>query len=407
MSRSAALAAVVLAGGESRRFGRDKLAEPVGDVSLLDRALEGLADGTDIIVVGPARPLRRPARFVREDPPGGGPAAGMVTGLRAALATDAALVVVLPGDAPRAGHAARDLLRELEERPGVAAIMATDASGFGQPLQLALRRESAAQLVAAAGPDGARGGSARVLVNRLDPPAARWVLPAPGHWDIDTVDQLASWTGQDSPAVLNITAAVDHLEVAGRPVVVALDGPSGVGKSTLARALALHREATVLLGDLFYATDLAGLDLLARERMTDADVCQSVFDWRRLRGEALEPLSRRQPAHFRPYDWRANDGRLARAIDLAAADLVILEGVYSGRPELADLVDLAVYVGLDEQVRWQRLTARAADDPSWQQFWNRGESYYFAVVRTVDEFDLVVESAGPAAGPTDQSIARS
>ncbi len=42
--------------------------------------------------------------------PSGGPAAAMITGLRAALATGAELITVLPGDAPGGGAAAEALL---------------------------------------------------------------------------------------------------------------------------------------------------------------------------------------------------------------------------------------------------------------------------------------------------------
>lgn len=191
--------AVVLAGGESRRFGSDKLAAMVAGQTLLDRALEGLGGDMAVIVVGPERPLRRPVRFVREQPPGGGPAAAMVTGLAAALAGGAEHIVVLPGDAPHAGHAARRLLEVLATSPFTAAVVGTDASGFDQPLQLALLRSAAEALVTTAGAEGARGGSARALVNRLDPAALRYRLSVDLHSDIDTTAQLQAWIQRGSP----------------------------------------------------------------------------------------------------------------------------------------------------------------------------------------------------------------
>ena len=76
---------VVLAGGESRRFGSDKLAADLDGRTLLDATLASVPAGLPVVVVGPARPVRRDVRFVREDPPGGGPAAALVAGLTAAL----------------------------------------------------------------------------------------------------------------------------------------------------------------------------------------------------------------------------------------------------------------------------------------------------------------------------------
>ena len=68
---------------------------------------------------------------------------------------------------------------------------------------------------------------------------------------------------------------------------------------------------------------------------------------------------------------------------------MVLEGVYAARPELADLIDLAVLVEADPAVRRAR-RAGSARRPGWTRFWDRGEDYYFRVVRPPDGFDLRV-----------------
>jgi len=388
------LAAVVLAGGASRRFGSDKLLAAVDGRRLLDRALEGLPDDVRIIVVGPERALSRPVEFVREDPPGGGPAAAMVAGLRAALSAVPDQILVLPGDAPHAGRAAPLLLEALRASDGTA-VVATDRSGFEQPLQLALTRSAAEKLVSAAGRDGARGGSARALVNRLEPPALRLPMPVAAHFDVDTPDQLVAWEQRDSPSVDAVLSAVDACVADGRPgpVVVALDGRSGAGKSTLASALALRRPATVVPGDHFYSSTMAGLDAVSLGRLTDAEIADQVFDWRRLRDEALAPLARGEAARYAPYDWAAGDGRLGRPLELPPSDLVIVEGVYSARPDLADLVDLTVLVEVGAEQRRRRLARRTSDPSGWVAVWKRGEDHYFSVVRQPGSYDLVLASS--------------
>lgn len=386
--------AVVLAGGESRRFGSDKLSAVVDGMTLLDQALDGLPSDWLVVVVGPERLVRRPVQFVREEPPGGGPAAGMVTGLRAALTAGGEQVVVLPGDAPRAGHAATALLAVLSRSPTAQAVVATDAGGFDQPLQLALRRGAAAALVAAAGPERGQGGSARALVNRLTPPALRWSVPVAEHWDIDTPAQLTAWAQREGGAVAEVLAAVDALGPADRPVLVALDGLSRTGKSTLADAISLHHEVTLVRGDDFHSRDLAGLTSTQRQRMSPAAVADVVLDWRRLRSEALEPLHQGTAARFQPYDWVAGDGRLSRPVTLAARHLVVVEGVYSGRPELADLVDLAVHLDSDDLTRRRRLEGRAEHGRDWTDLWERGERYYFRVLRPPGSFDLQLTATG-------------
>ena len=102
-------AAVVLSGGTGARLGgADKAALEVGGRTLLVRALEAVAGAEEIVVVGPTVGIVDPAaaavRFVVEDPPGGGPAAGLLAGL-AALAPGSPLVVVLAVDMPYVGPA--------------------------------------------------------------------------------------------------------------------------------------------------------------------------------------------------------------------------------------------------------------------------------------------------------------
>ena len=390
------LAAVVLAGGESRRFGADKLAADVDGLSLLERAVSELPAEAHLIIVGPRREVGRPVTFAREEPPGTGPAAGLIAGLRVALSSDTEAIVVLPGDAPAAGRAAMALLSALRSS-SAWAVLAVDSSGRAQPLQLALRPAAAKALVAAAREKGGAGESARRLVDRLSPAPQRVPVSVEGHFDIDTADQLLSWQLRDSPAVRavldvlvarGVTSLVpSHSARLDRPYVVAIDGPSGAGKSTLAAALTLRAPATVIDSDDFYSAHLPGLDQPAREAMSNAEAAASIIDWRRLRAEALLPLSQRRAACYAPFDWEAYDGSLGPPKMVGAADVVIVDGVYSARPELADVVDLRVILEVPSDVRSRRLADRP-DPEDLAHFWDRAEQHYFTDICPPDSFDL-------------------
>ena len=74
-------------------------------------------------------------------------------------------------------------------------------------------------------------------------------------------------------------------------------------------------------------------------------------------------------------------------------DIVILEGAYSARSELADLLDLRVLLHTDPDIRMSRLGAREGDAyrDDWFARWDEAEQHYFGSVMPQDAFDLGVQ----------------
>ncbi len=137
------LGAVVLAGGTAARMGGvDKASIEIGGVTLLERTLAATMTALEVVVVGEQVPTSRPVTWTREDPAGGGPAAGLLAGLDRFLVTPD-LVVVLAVDMPRlnAGTVAR-LTWAVEADPAVDGAVLVDAGGRRQPLA-AVYREAA------------------------------------------------------------------------------------------------------------------------------------------------------------------------------------------------------------------------------------------------------------------------
>ncbi|WP_299058250.1 GNAT family N-acetyltransferase [uncultured Nocardioides sp.] len=119
------LGAIVLTGGGARRLGgTPKAALRRGDVTLLDLALAAVSDADEVVVVGDAVPERPALRTVREDPPGGGPGAGILAGLDAVPGVNA--VVVLAVDMPGVTRATLGRLREAAEGGDGAVLLGAD-----------------------------------------------------------------------------------------------------------------------------------------------------------------------------------------------------------------------------------------------------------------------------------------
>jgi uridine kinase len=191
--------------------------------------------------------------------------------------------------------------------------------------------------------------------------------------------------------------AIDRiLELArtSSPIVVAVDGRSGTGKSTLSAWIAGRVGATLIDQDDFYA----GGDFDDWRRLTSREKADRVIDWRRVRAEALLPLRAGRPARWHPFDWETMDGLAPESIEAQPSPIVILDGAYSSRPELADLIDLSILVTLPDDVRWARLRRREGEDLTldWQAVWDEAEAYYFRTVRPPEAFDVVIDRPGDA-----------
>lgn len=194
-------AAIVLSGGRSARMGRPKHALVRDGVTLLEIALSACPGARPVVLVGPVS-LRaelngppQPEHLVvtREDPPGGGPCAGLAAGIERVPA-GVEWVQLLTCDLPRAPEVVA-ALAAVEPPHGAAAVVATDSSGWPQ---LLCGRYRAAPLRAALAGE-VRDRSARRVLGDLvrqeipledvlladvdDPDAARRVgFSPPGGW---------------------------------------------------------------------------------------------------------------------------------------------------------------------------------------------------------------------------------
>ena len=188
------IGAIVLAGGRSSRFGRDKLVEPIDGRPLLDYSIVAVRTLTDEIVVV-AAPDAEPAvpqgvTLVHDARPFEGPLAGLDAGL---MASRADRVVVVGGDMPSLVPAVLGRLLGALGPDATAAIL--EVEGGPRPiLPLALAREPASAAVRHLLDSGERrlGALLDVLDVRIVPSAAWRFDDAEGRTlrDIDTPGDL-------------------------------------------------------------------------------------------------------------------------------------------------------------------------------------------------------------------------
>ncbi len=143
--RCADVAAVLLAGGQSRRMGRNKALLPIDGIPLLERLSGCLRELTDEVILSASDPsayafLRLP--FVPDRFRDQGPMAGLHAAM---LHTTRPCVLLLACDLPRVSQA---LLRcMIRQRPGFDIVLPVTAGGRPHPVCAVYRRTCLSTIV--------------------------------------------------------------------------------------------------------------------------------------------------------------------------------------------------------------------------------------------------------------------
>ena len=175
-----------------------------------------------------------------------------------------------------------------------------------------------------------------------------------------------------------------------KPLLVVIDGRSGSGKTVLTEKIGKQFGATIILGDNFYS----GGSFQDWEKKSIQEKIDGCIDWKRMRVEVLEPLLSGKVARWSTCNWETLLGLSKDKITSVPSAVIILDGAYSNRPELKDLIDLSFLVEIDDKVRRERLLKREGSDfmKQWHSVWDEAEDYYFSKVSPPSSFNVVINA---------------
>jgi len=178
--------------------------------------------------------------------------------------------------------------------------------------------------------------------------------------------------------------AVVSRALAARPrcgpvVVVAIDGPSGAGKTTLARAVQPELEPTGPVAVVHMDHLYPGWDGLAQapELLTT---------------QVLEPLSRGEQAAYRLWSWVRDAWAGTR--EVPQCRFLVVEGCGSSVQPAGSYAAVSVFVDADVALRRRRGIDRDGEAyrPKWQR-WADQETALFAADATRERADLVLDTS--------------
>ena len=181
---------------------------------------------------------------------------------------------------------------------------------------------------------------------------------------------------------------IEARKIEGKRLFVAIDGGAGAGKSMLARGIREHLESVSILrtDDFFRPLNEHPIAQLPAEKLYEL-----YFPWERMCDEALIPLHRGETAKYQRHDWSTD--RLLDWVSVEPDKVVLVEGVYSSRPELRPMLDAIIFVDAPRDERLRRILARDPNPSDWLRPWMSAEDWYLNQIRPQDTTDLILPSA--------------
>ncbi len=176
---------------------------------------------------------------------------------------------------------------------------------------------------------------------------------------------------------MQLTAALLDLCKGSAKSVIAVDGPAGAGKTTLATNLALA---------------------LSQDLKVQVIHMDDLYDgWQNALGAQLsETLTYIVSSHrigkkvkFSKYDWIQS--QFNEAQEIPEADLIILEGVGSGQLAIRDELAALLWIDIDHSLGLERVISRDGDSIKAQmQKWLVQQEQHFAREGTQNAADFIL-----------------
>ena len=147
----------------------------------------------------------------------------------------------------------------------------------------------------------------------------------------------------------DLVEKINHLLESKDQVLIAIDGHSGAGKSSLAFDLSQE-----FICNLFHMDDF----FLREEQRTPERYRQpgGNVDYERFLEEVLLPLTKKQPFQYRTFDCQTMS--FGNAVQVQPKKLNIIEGSYSQHPTLTIFYDIRIFLDITPEQQSNRILQR-------------------------------------------------
>jgi uridine kinase len=215
------------------------------------------------------------------------------------------------------------------------------------------------------------------------------------------MDDMARLDDDENGVVAALSGTIMHdTATARRPLLVAVDGVDGAGKTTFADTLAgeLRECGTTVvrasIDDFHHSRE-------HRHRLgrTSQAIWARHLDYRALRRELIDPWLAGAGASYRRawHDVRRDEYVECEPDVVPESGVLLVDGLFAQRPELAQAWDLVVFLDVPFEVSVARMAARdgtpADPDHPDQARYVAAQRHYFASCEPSRAADVLIDNA--------------
>lgn len=170
------------------------------------------------------------------------------------------------------------------------------------------------------------------------------------------------------------------------PLLIAIDGRCGSGKTTLAHALQQQLGCNVFAMDHFFLRP----EQRSPERLSQPG---GNVDRERFMAELLPALKQASPVSYRPFDCQQQT--MGEHIHCQPTAISIIEGSYSCHPELREHYDLRFFITVNPVEQRQRIIERNGEQGArlFQERWIPLEEAYFSAFDVANACDIRLDTS--------------
>lgn len=185
----------------------------------------------------------------------------------------------------------------------------------------------------------------------------------------------------------NLLKELSHVSLCKTPLILAIDGDCGGGKTSLSQYLKEQLGASIIHMDHFFLP----LERKTKERLEEVG---GNIDYERFQEIILPALKSGKDFQYEAYNCQT--ASYDRHIEISSQKLIVIEGSYSLHKNFGHYYDFSVFLTVSKAEQIKRLQKRCKDSSKLERFlkeWIPMEKKYHNLQQVATSCDMIIDTS--------------